>query len=53
MRRGFERYRRIGTKDITLRGVRTVPIDAHHCIAHVAWTAAYGRSRKSAYSHIS
>lgn len=43
MRQGFERYRRIGTKDMTLRGVRIDAIDEHHCLAHVAWTATYGR----------
>ncbi|MFT3718218.1 nuclear transport factor 2 family protein [Pseudorhodoferax sp.] len=43
MREGFERYRRIGTKDMDLRGVRIHPIDEHHCLAHVAWTATYDR----------
>lgn len=43
MRQGFENYRRIGTKDMRLRDVRVVPIDEHHCLAHVAWTAVYDR----------
>ena len=43
MRDGFERHRRIGTKDMVLREVRVSPIDVHHCLAHVAWTAIYGR----------
>ncbi len=43
MRQGFERYRQIGTKDMALRGVRINPIDEHHCLAHVAWTATYDR----------
>ena len=43
MRQGFERYRRIGTKDMTLRGVRIDAIDEYHCLAHVAWTATYDR----------
>jgi len=43
LRRGFERYRQIGTKDMQLRNVRTTPIDEYHCLAHVAWTAVYYR----------
>ncbi|MDP2334462.1 MAG: nuclear transport factor 2 family protein [Reyranella sp.] len=43
MRQGFENYRRIGTKDMRLRHVRIAPIDEHHCLAHVAWTALYDR----------
>ena len=43
MLQGFERYRQMGTKDMTLRGVRIDPIDEHHCLAHVAWTATYDR----------
>ncbi|MBR0858432.1 nuclear transport factor 2 family protein [Bradyrhizobium liaoningense] len=43
MQQGFERNRRIGTKDMRLRNVRISPIDEHHCLAHVAWTAVYDR----------
>lgn len=43
MQQGFERYRQMGTKDMALRGVRIDPIDEHHCLAHVAWTATYAR----------
>jgi len=43
MRQGFERYRQIGTKDMRLRSVTITPIDRHHCLAHVAWTAVYDR----------
>jgi hypothetical protein len=43
MQQGFENYRRIGTKDMRLRNVRIAPIDEHHCLAHVAWTAIYDR----------
>jgi len=43
MQRGFENYRKIGTKDMLLRTVRIAPIDQHHCLAHVAWTAVYDR----------
>jgi hypothetical protein len=46
MRQGFERYRRIGTKDMRLRNVRTTPIDERHCLAHVGWTAVYDRGEK-------
>ena len=43
MQQGFEYYRQIGTKDMRLRNVRIAPIDECHCLAHVAWTATYGR----------
>jgi hypothetical protein len=46
MQQGFENYRRIGTKDMRLRNVRIAPIDEHHCLAHVAWTAIYDRGSK-------
>jgi hypothetical protein len=43
MQQGFERYRKIGTKDMLLRRVDIAPVDKHHCLAHVAWTAVYDR----------
>lgn len=43
MAQGYERYRAIGTKEMRIRNVRLSPIDDHHCIAHVAWTATYAR----------
>jgi hypothetical protein len=43
MRTGFENYRQLGTKDMRIRSVRISPIDEHHCVAHVAWTATYVR----------
>jgi hypothetical protein len=43
MKRGFEHYRQIGTKDMRLRDIRIVPIDEQHCLAQVAWTAIYDR----------
>lgn len=43
MHQGFENYRRIGTKDMRLRNVRIAPIDEHHCLARVSWTAIYDR----------
>jgi hypothetical protein len=45
MQQGFEHYRRIGTKDMRMRNVRVTPIDAHHGVAHVAWTAVYDRGK--------
>src|SRR5262245_49237812 len=39
----YERYRAIGTKEMRIRDVRVSPIDEHHCVAHVAWTATYAR----------
>ena len=43
MARGYERYRAMGTKEMRLGDVRLSPIDDHHCLAHVAWTAIYAR----------
>ena len=43
MAQGYARYRAIGTKEMRMRNVRLSPIDDHHCVAHVAWTATYAR----------
>lgn len=43
MAQGYARYREMGTKEMRIRDVRVSPIDDHHCIAHVAWTATYDR----------
>ena len=43
MAQGYARYRAIGTKGMRIRQVRLSPIDEHHCLAHVAWTATYTR----------
>jgi hypothetical protein len=43
MSQGFAHYRAIGTKEMRMRNVRLSPIDEHHCVAHVAWRAAYAR----------
>ncbi len=43
MTQGYARYRAIGTKAVRIRNVRLSPIDDHHCVAHVAWTATYAR----------
>ncbi|MFK0204554.1 nuclear transport factor 2 family protein [Agrobacterium sp. NPDC090283] len=47
MTKAYERYRAIGTKEIRIRDIRMVPIDAHHCIAHVSWTASFARKGQS------
>jgi hypothetical protein len=47
MIQGYERYRTIGTKEMRIRDVRVVPIDEHHCVAHVAWTAIYIRQDRT------
>ena len=44
MAQGYARYRAMGTKAMRLRDVRISPIDEHHCVAHVAWTATYARN---------
>uniref|UniRef100_UPI0011F35AFA nuclear transport factor 2 family protein n=1 Tax=Siccirubricoccus phaeus TaxID=2595053 RepID=UPI0011F35AFA len=43
MVQGYARYRAIGTKEMRIRDVRLSPMDAQHCVAHVAWTAIYAR----------
>jgi hypothetical protein len=43
MTQGYAHYRAIGTKEMRIRNVRLSPIDEHHCVAHVAWTAIYAR----------
>ncbi|KDC57257.1 nuclear transport factor 2 family protein [Bordetella bronchiseptica] len=43
MAQGYARYRAMGTKEMRLRNVRLSPINEHHCVAHVAWTAIYAR----------
>ncbi|MFC3074034.1 nuclear transport factor 2 family protein [Shinella pollutisoli] len=40
---GYAHYRAIGTKGMRIRAVRLSPIDEHHCVSHVAWTATYAR----------
>ncbi|MEI2807839.1 nuclear transport factor 2 family protein [Albidovulum sp.] len=40
---GYEHYRAIGTREMRIRALRITPIDAHHCLAHVAWRALYAR----------
>ncbi|MGE0210148.1 MAG: nuclear transport factor 2 family protein [Parvibaculaceae bacterium] len=43
MAEGYAHYRAIGTKAMRIRDVRLSPMDEHHCVAHVAWTATYAR----------
>ena len=43
LRRGFEAYREMGTKDIHIRGIDITLIDELHCLARVSWTAVYDR----------
>lgn len=43
MAQGHARYRAIGTRGMRIRDIRLSPIDDHHCMAHVAWTATYAR----------
>jgi hypothetical protein len=43
MVQGYAHYRMIGTKEMRIRSIRLSPIDEHHCVAHVAWTATYAR----------
>ncbi|MBZ9702237.1 MULTISPECIES: nuclear transport factor 2 family protein [unclassified Mesorhizobium] len=43
MTQGYAHYRAIGTKEMRIRDIGISPIDEHHCVAHVAWTATYAR----------
>jgi|SRR5665213_2270675 len=43
MAQGYARYRALGTKEMRIRNICLSPIDEHHCVAHVAWTATYAR----------
>lgn len=43
MAQGYARYRAIGTQEMRIRNLRLSPMDEHHCVAHVAWTARYAR----------
>jgi hypothetical protein len=43
MRQDFEAYRKMGTKDMRIRGIDVTPIDELHCLARVGWTAVYDR----------
>ncbi len=47
MTQGYAHYRAIGTKGMRVRDVRISPMDEHHCVAHVAWTATYARDGRS------
>jgi hypothetical protein len=47
MAQGYARYRAIGTKEMRIRDLRLSPLDDHHCVAHVAWTATYARKDES------
>lgn len=44
MAEGYQRYRAMGNREMRIRDVRITPMDDHHCVAHVAWTATYARN---------
>jgi hypothetical protein len=46
MAQGYAHYRAIGTKEMRMRDIRFSPMDEHHCVAHVAWTATYARKNQ-------
>lgn len=46
MAQGYARYRAMGTKAIRMSNIRISPIDAYHCVAHVAWMATYARQNQ-------
>jgi hypothetical protein len=43
MEAGYARYRALGTKDMRIRDLGVTPLDEHHCVVHVAWTATYAK----------
>ncbi len=46
LEQGYEQYRKMGTQRMCVRDVSVSPIDDIHCVARVAWTAAYSTSAK-------
>jgi hypothetical protein len=46
LQQGYAYYRSIGTKAMRIRDLHITPIDDHHCVAHVAWTAVYDRKQQ-------
>jgi hypothetical protein len=40
---GHARYRQIGTRQMRISGIAISPIDDHHCVVRVGWTATYAR----------
>lgn len=46
MAQGYTYYRAIGTKEMRIRNLRISPLNEHHCVAHVAWTAIYVRKNQ-------
>ncbi|OWV79106.1 hypothetical protein ATY77_28100 [Rhizobium sp. R634] len=47
MEQGYARYRAMGTKEMRIRDIRISPIDEHHCLTLVAWTAIYARKDRA------
>lgn len=41
MVKGYEQYRQIGTKAMSVTAVEVHPIDETHCLAHVGWNSAF------------
>ena len=39
--KGYERYRQIGTRAMTVTAVEVHPIDETHCLAHVGWNSEF------------
>jgi hypothetical protein len=39
--KGYEQYRQIGTKAMTVTAVEVHPIDETHCLAHVGWNSEF------------
>ena len=46
MSKVYAPYRMLVTKEMRIRTPRLSPIDEHHCVAHVAWTATFARKRQ-------
>lgn len=46
MSKGYEQYRQIGTKAMTVTAVEVHPIDKTHCLAHVSWNTEFEKDGK-------
>jgi len=52
MKRGFARYRKIGTRSMKVARIRVTPLDDRHAIAKVAWDSRYRRRKDGAHVRI-
>lgn len=44
MSKGYEQYRQIGTKAMTVTAIEVHTIDHTHCLAHVSWNSVFEKN---------